>query len=187
MNNLTILIPCSEEDELVELSINENYGILSKYPIVVVDKKGGDRYIFFNQVGNMNVKYFYQDSSFWMAREFGLDFVRTKYVLCLDVDTILPPLYIEKAIEVLESRPDVACVAINYESPNKQSHLAFGTSIWSTDLLRELYDWRLERNLKCECRYMWDKVESRGMKVETLPMEAKHLRVKRIRGRNNVQ
>jgi cellulose synthase/poly-beta-1,6-N-acetylglucosamine synthase-like glycosyltransferase len=176
MNDLTILIVCFENDDLVDLSINENYGILSKYPIVVIDKKGGDRFVFLNQAGNTDIQYFYQDSPFWSARKFGLEFVTTKYVLCLDVDTILPQHYIEDALCILESRPDVACIAINYEPPHHQSHLAFGTSIWRTDILKKLYDWYRERGKDCECRYMWKKVESEKMKVETLPIEAKHLK-----------
>lgn len=179
MPDLTILISCCEEDNLVDFSVQENYYILLKYPIVVVDKKGGDRFIFLEQQGNMDIQYFAQDTTWWFARRFGLEFVKTKYVLCLDVDTILPPHYIESAIYILESRPEVTCIALDYAEPHAQNHLAFGTSIWRTEILKELYDWRLTADQKfgvCECKYMWNKVEKKGMKVETLPLEAKHLK-----------
>lgn len=178
-HNLTILISCCEEDQLVEWSIRENYTILVKYPIVIVDKKGGDKYISLEQQGNMDIQYFDQDSSFWFARRFGLEFVKTEYVLCLDVDTILPEGYVEQAIEILEDRPEVGAIALDYAESYKQGHLAFGTSIWRTELLKELYDWRLTADQKinmCECRYMWNKLEKKNIKVETLPLEAIHLK-----------
>lgn len=176
---ITILIPCCEEDQLVEWSIRANYEILVKYPLIIVDKNGGDKFLLLNQQGNLDIQYFAQDTSFWFARRFGLEFVKTKYVLCLDVDTVLPPHYIEDALSILESRPEVVCVAIDYAHPNHQNHLAFGTSIWRTELLKELYDWRLTADQQfgiCECKYMWQKVEKKKMIVETLSVEAKHLK-----------
>lgn len=176
--SLTILITCCEEDDMVEKSMQDNYDILLKYPIVIVDKKGGDKFIQFEQQGNYDIQYFDQDTSFWFARRFGLEFVKTEYVLCLDVDTVLPKGYVEQAIWTLELDPKVAVVALNYSAPTKQDHLAFGTSIWRTDLLKELYDWRLieQPYFFCECKHMWNKVAKKGLKVETLPMEATHLK-----------
>lgn len=180
MANLTILIPCSEKPEMVEASMIGNEDILTKYPLVIIDKEGGEAFVQFEQQGNYDIQYFAQHSNFWFARRFGLEFIKTRYVLCLDVDTVLPPLYIEKAIEILEAHPEVGAVALNYAEPYRQDHLAFGTSVWRTDLLRSLYDWRLTADQSfnmCECKYMWTKLENRKMKVETLPMEAIHLKL----------
>jgi cellulose synthase/poly-beta-1,6-N-acetylglucosamine synthase-like glycosyltransferase len=179
MPNLTILISCCEEDQLVEWSIRENYAILFKYPIIVVDKKGGTKFLLLNQQRNLDIQYFAQNTSFWFARRFGLEFVKTEYVLCLDVDTILPAHYIEDALRILESESDIGAIALDYAESYKQGHLAFGTSIWRTELLKELYDWRLTTDQKiniCECRYMWDKLKKKNMKIETLPLEAIHLK-----------
>lgn len=179
MESLTILIPCCERDELIERSIRENYEIFLKYPIVIVDKEGGDKFLLLNQQGNMDIQYFAQNTSFWFARRFGLEFVKTKYVLCLDVDTILPPHYIESALCILESKLEVGAIALDYAASYKQGHLAFGTSIWRTEQLKELYDWRLtadQKFLPCECKYMWYKLGTKGLIVETLPMEATHLK-----------
>jgi hypothetical protein len=174
MLDLTILIPCAEKPELVEQSIQENEKLFSSYPIIVVNKEGGQLFNIFA------LFVFNQNTSWWFARRFGLEFVKTKYVLNLDVDTVLPEGYVEKAIEILETRPEVGAVALNYAKPYNQTHLAFGTSIWRTEQLKELYDWRLtvidqSKNL-CECRYMWHKLDTKSLKVETLPMEAKHLK-----------
>ena len=171
MMNLTITIPIFEDPALVAIIIKENSAIFSKYPLVIINKSGGDQF----RTIQLGIKLFDQDSTWWEARKFALDYVQTKYVLCLDLDTVLTPQYIEQAIEILESRPEVVCVAINYAEPFHQDHLAFGTSVWRLDILKQLYDWNQSRK-SCECKYMWEKVTSIGMKVETLPMEAKHMR-----------
>jgi glycosyltransferase involved in cell wall biosynthesis len=176
---ITILIPCYEEDKIIERSIQENYEILVKHPIIIVDKKGGDKFLFLNQQGNMNIQYFTQNTSFWFARRFGLEFVKTKYVLNLDVDTVLPKGYIEQAIAILEARPEVGAVTAEYAEPfNNNHHLGFGNSVWRTEQLKELYDWRLttKQPSMCECNHMWDKLMKKELKVETLPMEAIHLK-----------
>lgn len=170
---LTILIPVCESPEIVEKFIEGNEKILSKYPVIVVNKKGGELFEMFALV------VFNQNTSFWFARRFGLEFVKTKYVLNLDVDTILPEGYVEQAIEILENNPDVYAVALNYPKESNQTHLAFGTSIWRTEQLKELYDWRLTSNQTeafCECRYMWTKLKEKGLRKETLPMTATHLK-----------
>jgi glycosyltransferase involved in cell wall biosynthesis len=167
MKLLTIIIPCFEKSSLVEESIEKNFEILDKYPLVIINKSGGEKFKLFR-----DVLFFDQNSSFWFARRFAVEFVKTKYILNLDVDTILPPKYIEKAIEVLEEHPDTLVVAIDYEE--QQGHLSFGTSIWRTEQFKDLYDWHPALPL-CECKWMWEKVNG---KVETLPMKAKHLKVK---------
>ena len=170
MLDLTILIPCCEKDEIVERSIQENYEILVKYPLVIVDKKGGDKFISLEQQGNINIQYFDQDTSFWFARRFGLEFVKTKYVLNLDADTILPEGYIEEAIRILETHPEIGAVTAEYADPfNNNHHKGFGNSIWRTEQLKELYDWRLTQGQEfkpCECEYMWNKLEKKRKKKD---------------------
>jgi len=173
--DITIVIPCSENPQLVLRSVEGNKEIYSKYPMIVVSKNGGGPFLRFSPL------YFKQDTSWWFARRFGLEFVKTKYVLCLDVDTILPPQYIEQAVELLEKDPKIGAVALNYAPPSTQNHLAFGTSIWRTEELKNLYDWRLvpiPSGIKplCECEYMWNKLTKLGLKVETLQMQATHIK-----------
>lgn len=172
--DITILISCLENPQIVLKSIEGNKEIYSKYPMIVVSKSGGEQFKIFSPL------FFQQDTSFWFARRFGLEFVKTKYVVCLDVDTILPPQYIESAIELLEKNLKIGAVALDYAPPCNQKHLAFGTSIWRTEELKKLYDWRfafpqLDTKI-CECLYMWGKLEKAGLKVETLPMQAIHLK-----------
>jgi hypothetical protein len=169
---LAIIISCNEKSELVSKSIDENFSTISKYPLIVINKSGGEKFSTLHNAIVIN-----QDTSLSFSRRFALEFVKEKYVLCLDVDTILPEDYIDKALKILESRPEVAVIAIDYEE--SQGHYAFGTSIWKTDVLKKLYDWRLNNNTDssmCECIYMWKKVRGNNYKIETLPMRAKHLK-----------
>lgn len=143
---LTIVLPIKETEELRNYLLSL-HSYLTQYPTIIIDE--------FNLSD---------------ARRYGIDKVDTEYTLCLDLDTILPEGYIERAIEILVN-PDVAVVAIDYE--RLQGHLAFGTSVWKTDILRKLYDWK---NIDCECIHMWKRVHSSGYLIETLPIRAKHIK-----------
>jgi cellulose synthase/poly-beta-1,6-N-acetylglucosamine synthase-like glycosyltransferase len=168
------LIVCYEKLDIVQKFIEGNHKILLKYPIIVVNKEGGEPL----KTQQFNVTFFNQYSSFWFARRFGLEFVETEYVLNLDVDNILPESYVERAIILLESDEKIGAVALNYAKPLELNHLGFGTSICRTKDLKELYDWRLIPDFPqtvCECKYMWSKFEKLGKRVETFSMQAIHL------------
>ena len=172
MNNLTIVIPVFEDPKIVKEFMIGNRDILVDNELVVINKKGGEELKPFSN-------WVEKDTPFWEARKEGLDQVETEFVLCLDADTILPEGYVEEALRILQLRRMVAVVAIDYE--DLQGHLAFGTSVWRTQLLKDLYDWRLNGGNppgRCECFYMWSKVKKSGFKVETLNMRAKHLKIK---------
>jgi cellulose synthase/poly-beta-1,6-N-acetylglucosamine synthase-like glycosyltransferase len=168
---LTIIIPIKDKPEIVEECIKGNALLFARYPIFVLDSFGGRTF-------KNDIVQFYEnkDMKFWEARSYLLSKVQTKYVLNLDVDTILPEGYIEKTLDILENNPDVGVVAIDYET--LQGHLSFGTSIWRTDLLKEYYNWDNTKR-ECECIYMWNKVRANGLKVETLPLRAQHLKINR--------
>ena len=176
MNNtvLTIVIPSSGKlkfENQVKFA-EGNKEIFLKYPIIIISKIKDEVFKSFSSL------FFVQNTSFWFARRFGLEFVKTKYVLCLDTDTVLPLRYVEQSVEILENNYRVGAIALNYEEPYKQNHLAFGTSVWKTELLKELYDWKLTGNESslCECLYMWKKLEKHGYLLETLSSNAKHLK-----------
>lgn len=175
--SLSIVIPCYElKQHTVAISILANGKLFSKYPVIVVNKGGGNLFKKFAK------QFLDQDTDFWVARKFGLKYVRTKYVLCLDVDTILPDNYVEQAIDLLEKDQKIGAIALNYD-PLIQDHLAFGTSIWRTKELKKLYDWKLTSMPSeiCECKYMWNKLTEVGLKVETLPMNAMHINIEFLR------
>jgi cellulose synthase/poly-beta-1,6-N-acetylglucosamine synthase-like glycosyltransferase len=108
------------------------------------------------------------------ARKIGYHFVDTPYILNLDVDTILPQGFIEESLKLLESSISLTMVAIDYKNP--QGHYAFGTSLWKTEILKELYDYTgFKETRRCECLYMIDKLRNAGYKLETLPFRAVHI------------
>jgi glycosyltransferase involved in cell wall biosynthesis len=51
-----------------------------------------------------------QNSGLGRARNFGISQSRGKYILPLDPDDLIEPLYIERCIDVLERRPELAYV-----------------------------------------------------------------------------
>lgn len=178
LNDLTIVIPVYENPKIIKEFIIGNEKILTENRVIVVNRKGGE------ELKPFSTKWIYRDTPFWEARREGLDLVETEYTLCLDSDTILPDGYVEEALTILQLRRFVAVVAIDYE--DLQGHLAFGTSIWRTAILRGLFDWSKNKDnspKECECVFMWSKVRRSKFKVETLDMRAKHLK---IEGENKI-
>lgn len=175
VGKLTIVIPCFESEAMVHRCVIANLDVLQRYRVIILNKTGGERFrdFIWPMLFNMG-------ASFWFSRRFGYEFVRTEYILNLDVDTILPDGYVEKAIQIMDSDLSIGAVALDYAAPFMQSHLAFGTSIWRTVELRALYDWRMTSGQSedlCECRYMFKKVEAMGKRVVSIDgMSAVHMK-----------
>ena len=169
---ITIALPVFEEPEIVAKFIECNMEILEKYPLIVIDRKGGEAL--------KEHASFYRKTCcptiglpLGSSRRFLIRRGQTEFTLNLDVDVLLPRNFVEESLKKFED-PKVAVVALDYE--NLQGHLAFGPSIWKTEILQKLYDWEFRKTRKCECIYMWDKVHKAKYKIETLCMRAKHLR-----------
>jgi cellulose synthase/poly-beta-1,6-N-acetylglucosamine synthase-like glycosyltransferase len=166
MDLLTITIPIKEKKEILVKFIEHHRELFKKYPIRIIATS--DTILFVNNVEISDMK-------FWEARRKMIDLTSTKYILVLDSDTLLPYGYVDEALQILEKNDKVGVVALDYET--LQGHLAFGTSIWRTDLLKKYYDWNPSGI--CECLYMWSKIRHFGYQIETLPMRAKHLKDQR--------
>ncbi|MDH5375921.1 MAG: hypothetical protein OEW95_08925 [Candidatus Bathyarchaeota archaeon] len=169
---ITIALPVFEDPEIVAKFIDGNKEILEKYPLIVIDRNGGEAL--------KEYASFYRKTCcptiglpLGSSRGFLIGRVETEFTLNLDVDVLLPKHFVKESLKKFED-PKVAVVALDYE--NLQGHLAFGPSIWRTEILQNLYDWGLWKTRKCECIYMWGKVRGAKYKVETLGMRAKHLR-----------
>ena len=156
---ITIVVPCKDKKEISK-EWYKQYDI--KYPwmtLLIIEEP------------NLSLS---------EARKLGISKVKTKYILNLDSDTILPENYIEQALEILEKNEDVVAVAIDYEK--LQGHYAFGTSIWKTDILQQTYDWNGIKEIPiCECICMWIHIHNLdGKRMETLPMRAIHLKNRKV-------
>lgn len=167
---LTINTPVHADGEVVERFIKGNERILNKFPLIVVSRGTGD------QLKSIAKLFFTQLTSLGFARRFGLEHVDTQYVLNLDVDTILPFDYVIQAVNLMEGNLKVGAVAIDYQE--LQGHLAFGTSVWHTTLMKQLYDWNLTSNKQggCECLSMWSKLRRNGYLLESLNYRATHIK-----------
>lgn len=168
----TILIPVFEEPELVANFVNNNKDLLTRHQVFVIDRKGGNSLQEYAQ--------FYRKTNCpligWplgRSRRYLIRLVQTEFTLNLDADVVVPKQFINESLKKFKD-PKVAVVALNYEKP--QSHLAFGPSIWRTDVLKKLYDYNSLKSRPCECVYIWNKVHEADLKIETLNMRAKHLK-----------
>jgi cellulose synthase/poly-beta-1,6-N-acetylglucosamine synthase-like glycosyltransferase len=172
--SLTISIPVYENSSRVLQFVIGNAEILERYDVIVVNRSGGE------ELKDFAFKYVELGTAFWIARKYALNYIKSKYVLNLDADTILPDGYIEKAIELLEKCSNIGMVNINYQKPYTQNHGAFGTSIMRVEDMKKLYDYSpLDYpNCICECKYMEDKVLKAGMSTVTLEFQALHLKGK---------
>jgi hypothetical protein len=169
---ITLALPVFEDPKIVAKFIDSNKEILEKYPVIVIDRKGGEalkKYAsFYRKTCCPTIGLPLRSS-----RRFLIGRVQTEFTLNLDVDVLLPKDFVEESLKKFED-PKVAVVALDYEDP--QGHLAFGPSLWRTEILQNLYDWGLWKTKKCECIYMWGKVRGANYKIETLGMRAKHLK-----------
>jgi len=183
---LTIVIPVKNPPN-IEAFIKDNLRLLERAEVVVVDSGGGLKLEQFSKT------YIKEEVPFWEARKIGYERVQTKHVLNLDVDVIVPKGYVEDALALLQNNADA--VSIFYEDVNHcQGALEYGVSMWKTEVLRELYDFSMDKvmdgeivkvgsmaystlnNGWCECTYMFRKLKASGGRLETLPMRAVHLK-----------
>lgn len=164
---ITIVVPIKEEPELVTRFYNENYQILEEYPLIIIDSGGGEIFEDKSRV------YVNKDLSLGKARRLGITLVNTEYILNLDVDVIVPRGYLELSKRWFDSSNEIGAISLDYEE--LQGHLAFGQSIWRTELLKDLYSWNSNKKV-CECMYMWSKLRRNGYLLETLNMRCKHIK-----------
>jgi hypothetical protein len=171
-DTVTLVLPVMEEPEVVYKFIEGNKDILKKFPLLVLDLKGGEplkEYAFFYKKTRCPTIGMPLGSS----RRFLIRRVQTEFTLNLDVDVLLPKNFVTKALTRFADSK-VAAVALDYE--NSQGHLAFGPSLWRTKILQELYNWEIWKTKECECIYMWKKAHQANYKIKTLNMRAKHLK-----------
>jgi len=166
-SELTVAIPVKRENSmLLEKFLDEMKWLFQMARVVVVDSYGGQL------LKPYCWKYITKDATLAEARKLCYAEVETRFTLNLDDDTVLPKQYVEEALKLLE-QPEVIVVAIDYEKI--QGHYAFGTSLWKSEWLKKLYDWK-DKSGKCECLWMWAKVHRAHKRIETLPYRAKHLK-----------
>lgn len=165
---LTIALPVFEEPELIKQFIKLNSELLHSYPLLVINKSGGE------ELKNLASNFVQSDCTYPDVRRLSYDLCKTKYVLNLECDTILPKGYVEDALKLLESNPNIYVVAIDYEFPHTQGHIVFGTSIGRVDILKKVHRW-IPNTKYCECMFIWGILKNH---IASLPYQAIHLKPK---------
>lgn len=173
-DKLTIVIPVKDKEETVDKFIEGNKEILTNFKVITVDTNGGNKLkkYSFVYIDDIEDKY-----TMPKARILGVSLVDSKYVLNLDTHVILSKEYIIKSISLLDNDDNIGAISIEHK--RLMGHLGFGQSIWRTQLLKELYDYREEYNkYSCECVYMWNKINVTKYRLETID----NIRCEHIRG-----
>lgn len=165
-NLVTTVIPVKETGSIMPFFAG-NINLLINCLTVVIDSGGGEKFKDFATI------YIARKACLAEARKLGFEKVETPYTLNLDMNNVLPFDYLKMAL-MQHRDPKVAVVAIDYEEC--LGHYGFGTSLWKTGILKELYDYNEhDAGNLCECQYMWRKVLRAGFKIQTLPQRAKNL------------
>ena len=172
-SELSVVVPVKEDANIVCRFRDHHLQLLSTSQVIVVDSGGGKDLEPYSRTYIEALS----DEPMHEARKRGILLAEAKLTLNLDVDTLVPFEYPQAAISLLEKNSDVAVVAIDYEFPHCQGHLAFGTSVARTEILKQLYDWRPGKGAPCECVYMWAKFRQQGFKIDTLPFRARHIKL----------
>lgn len=164
MSDLTIVVPVKNPKKFDEW-LQRMLWLLKDHKLIVIDSGGAE------SLEPYCWKYIKKDLGEWEARELGYSLVETPFILNLDADTVLLQEYVSEALELLRSG-QAEVTAIDYVE--SIGHYGFGTSMWRTDILREIYDyppkalelkmkeepshWHVFRYTICECTYMWNKL-----------------------------
>jgi len=163
-STLSLLLTVREQPHLVNWFINHYDDLLKNCEVIVIDSEGGET---LKQYASYYTK---AEMQLDKARKLAIQKTETSFASIIDIDTLLPQGYIKSALKILQQNKADA-VAIDYKPP--QGHLAFGTSLWKTLTLQQLYDWQMGSRF-CECIHMWRRIHQNKFKLATLPLYARH-------------
>lgn len=183
MDKLTVVTPIKETSDISDWYSKMRW-LLDDTIWAIIDSGGGEQLKHYCSI------YIKKDIPEWEARQLGYTKVTTPFTLNLDVHNILPEKYVAEAISLLESNIAEVC-AIDYEE--SIGHYGFGTSIWNTETLREVYDYppkALELAIQetkthvhmykysiCECTYIWNKLYNQKRRFVPLLYKAKNQKI----------
>ena len=99
--------------------------------------------------------------------------IKTKYIMFVDSDVLLPPFIMARLVKDMEGDPKIGMIGIRYE-PNAK-HVKMGSTIIKTELAKVAV-WR--GHPKCECLHLKDELEDKGLVVKYHnEFQATHLRI----------
>lgn len=167
--DLTIVVPVKTK-KLDQRFIDMNKDYFDKFPLIVIDSGGGEGLMPFAD------KYYQLDYGLFEARRVGYLEAKTRFVLNLDSDVLIPLYYPEISILTLDKEKDVGAISIFFQEIGNRGSLEFGISVWRKDLLLKLHDFEYGKEPGyCECSYMWNRLFITGHRLLALNMRAIHL------------
>lgn len=118
-SKVSIIIPCYNQAKYVACAIES--ALCQTYKnieIVIVDDCSSDNSVEVIKnyaKNNKNIKYltFDKNKGVCAARNAAIDASSGKYILPLDADDIIAKTYVQKAVEILEKKPDIGIVYCN--------------------------------------------------------------------------
>jgi glycosyltransferase involved in cell wall biosynthesis len=101
-----------------------------------------------------------------------VELVKTKYMMFIDSDVLLPPYVIRPMLEVMNKRPDVGMLGLKYDV--NTNHVKLGATILRTKPVKDLV-WR-RTDTECQCNCCAKHLLLKGFKVEHYQEQlARHL------------
>jgi glycosyltransferase involved in cell wall biosynthesis len=113
---VTVVIPhynrADTIDDTLDSLLAQTY---KRFDVIIIDDGSSDeesiKKLKAIEAGGYQAKFVYQkNQGVAAARNNGIKISKGKYVVCLDSDDILEPTYLEKAIVILETNPDISIV-----------------------------------------------------------------------------
>lgn len=116
---VTVVIPCFNQGEFLEEALQSLNNIdSSKYEVIIVDD-GSDDPLTLEKLKELEYRGYYihhqENSGLGAARNVGIRLANGNYILPLDSDNKIRPVYIEKGIEILDMHPEVGVVYGNVQ------------------------------------------------------------------------
>lgn len=107
-----------------------------------------------------------------MVRHRFCELVKTKYLMFIDSDVLIPPYCIISMLDHLERHPMLGMLALKVDP--KANHVQLGASILRNELLANL-EWR-RTDTECQCRCVAKHILIQGFDVKDfLDTQARHL------------
>lgn len=118
-SNVTVVIPCFNDVNYIIEALNSilNQTLKVKEIIIVDDGSENETKKFLETISIDNVKIIYKENEgVSIARNLAISMANTEYILCLDADDFFESTYVEKAVKVLNKKPDIGIVGCYYNA-----------------------------------------------------------------------
>lgn len=124
-SNTTAVIPCYNDGAFILKALDSLLGqTLPPDRVIIIDDGSNTQTIkVLQSINHENVIVHYQDNQgVCKTRNKAISKVKTPYVLTLDADDYFEPTFLEKALKIINEKPDVAAVCCYYKEFGAVAH-----------------------------------------------------------------